>query len=169
MVFRTLTKRLVLGSVTLERGLAPCTKNVCELEFAYPIPEAAHAALAAGTPFTIDRGWLRGFIDFIFEHEGRAYVLDWKTDTLDGYDAASVAAHVRDRYWIQVQVYTLALARMLKLTGPADHEARFGGVVYCFLRGMRPEESPEIGVFFDRPDWAGIEKLERELVAFEYR
>ncbi|MBI3725917.1 UvrD-helicase domain-containing protein [bacterium] len=169
MVFHTLTKRLVLGSLTLESGLAPCTKNLRELEFAYPIPEEAHLALAEGGPFPIEKGWLRGFIDFIFEHKGRSYLLDWKTDTLDDYGPESVAAHVRESYWIQVQVYTLALARMLKLTGAADHEAKFGGVLYCFLRGMRPEEAPEIGVFFERADWAGIKKLERELVAFEYR
>jgi exodeoxyribonuclease V beta subunit len=169
MVFHTLTKKLVLGSVTLESGLAPCTKNVRELEFTYPIPEEAHAALAEGTPLTIETGWLHGFIDFIFEHEGRAYLLDWKTDTLDDYGPDFVAAHVRESYWIQVQVYTLALARMLKLKGPSDHEVKFGGVLYLFLRGMRPEEAPEVGVFFERPSWDEIKKLERELIAFEYR
>ncbi len=155
IVHRTLTKKLDLGGVKLD--LAAGTKNLRELEFAYPIPGAG------------DRGWIRGFIDFIFEHEGRTYLLDWKTDTLDSYDAKSVAEHVRSSYWIQVQVYTLALARMLAPRDAADHEKRFGGVLYCFLRGMRPEQDPGIGVYFLRPDLDGLRTFERELIAFEYR
>lgn len=169
IVWNTLTKKLVLGSVTLESGLTVATRNLRELEFAYPIPEEAHLGLPDGAPLSVEKGWLRGFIDFIFEHDGRTYLLDWKTDTLDDYGPESTAAHVRESYWIQVQVYTLALARLLKLKNSADHEARFGGVLYCFLRSMKPDEAPEVGVFFERTDWQGLKKLEHELVAFEYR
>ncbi len=167
IVHRTLTKRLELGGVALDKGLSCCTKNLRELEFAYPIPEDGHVTLPAGSALTVERGWIRGFIDFIFEHEGRAYLLDWKTDTLDGYDCLSVEQHVRSSYWIQVQVYTLALGRMLALEGRGPDD--LGGVLYCFLRGMRPEDQPDTGVYFLRPGRDDLRSFERELIAFDYR
>src|SRR5205085_4839398 len=117
IVHRTLTKRLDLGGISLDGGLARCTKNVRELEFAYPIPEETRFALPVGSGLTVERGWIRGFIDFIFEHEGRAYLLDWKTDTLDAYDTGSMKEHVKASYWLQLQVYAIALERMLALEG----------------------------------------------------
>ena len=44
----------------------------------------------------------------------------------------------------------------------AAYEARFGGLLYCFLRAMgRGEEGS--GVVFERPAWEDVRAWEREL------
>ena len=45
------------------------------MEFLFPFPAEAGGA---------ERGFVKGFVDFIFEHEGRSYFGDWKTDRLPG-------------------------------------------------------------------------------------
>ena len=61
------------------------TRAAREMEFLFPFPAAAGGA---------DRGFVKGFVDVIFEHEGRTYFGDWKTDRLPAWDAATVDAHV---------------------------------------------------------------------------
>ena len=53
---------------------------------------------------------------------------------------------------MQAQLYTLAALRLLGITDAEDFEQRFGGVLYCFLRGMDPA-LPGRGVHFHRPSW----------------
>ena len=94
---------------------------------------------------------VKGFIDYLFEHDGRVYVCDWKSDSLPGWEPAGLAARCERDYAVQAQLYTLAAARLLGLRDAAAFERRFGGVLYCFLRGMRAGD-PEAGVYFRRPD-----------------
>jgi len=108
-------------------GLPHAAKTVREMEFLFPFPPEA------GGPA---RGFVKGFVDFIFEHEGRSYFGDWKTDRLPAWDAAAVAAHMGDNYAVQEQLYSLALVRMLGITDAATYEARFGGALYIFVRGL---------------------------------
>ena len=108
-------------------GLPHAAKTAREMEFLFPFPAEA------GGP---ERGFVKGFVDFIFEHEGRSYFGDWKTDRLPAWDAATVAAHVDANYALQEQLYSLALARMLGITDAATYEARFGGTLYVFVRGL---------------------------------
>ena len=78
---------IVLGSVPNERRLT-------ELEFCLPSPRVSANALnamlkAAGyevprLTFRDLEGYLKGYIDVVFEHNGRYYVLDWKSNHL-GY------------------------------------------------------------------------------------
>jgi len=82
-----------------------------------------------------ERALVRGAIDLVFEHGGRIYWLDWKSDACGDYGAGALATHVAAHYALQAQIYSLALARMLGIADPADHEARFGGLIYMFLRG----------------------------------
>ena len=97
------------------------------MEFLFPFPAEA------GGP---ERGFVKGFVDVIFEHEGRSYFGDWKTDRLPAWDAAAVAAHVDANYALQERLYALALVRMLGITDAAAYEARFGGTLYVFVRGL---------------------------------
>jgi len=113
-------------------GLPHAAKTVREMEFLFPFPPEA------GGPA---RGFVKGFVDFIFEHEGRSYFGDWKTDRLPAWDAAAVATHMGDNYAVQEQLYSLALVRMLGITDAATYEARFGGALYVFVRGLG--HSPE--------------------------
>jgi exodeoxyribonuclease V beta subunit len=97
------------------------------MEFLFPFPAAAGGA---------DRGYVKGFVDLLFEHQGRVYFGDWKTDRLPSWDEAVVEAHVAKNYALQEQLYALALVRMLGIASEADYEARFGGTLYLFVRGL---------------------------------
>ncbi|HSY39676.1 MAG TPA: 3'-5' exonuclease, partial [Polyangia bacterium] len=108
-------------------GLAHAKREAREMEFLFPFPEAAGGA---------DRGYVKGFVDLLFEHEGRVYFGDWKTDRLPSWDEAVVEAHVAKNYALQEQLYALALVRMLGIASEADYQARFGGTLYLFVRGL---------------------------------
>jgi exodeoxyribonuclease V beta subunit len=166
LVHRALTTSVRLHQSTLSAGLGSCTRELRELEFTYPIPENAHLTLPPGTPLEVERGFIRGFIDFVFEHEGRTYLLDWKSDTLAEYGAEAMKARIDESYRLQLEVYTLALARMLGLSNADDHAERFGGVLYVFLRGVGDGER---GIHFERPSWDDVKAFEANLVAFDYR
>jgi len=114
-------------------------------------------------------GFLRGFIDLVFEHDGRYYVVDYKSNHLgatpDHYRREALrvpmAAH---HYFLQYHLYTVAVHRFLGSRVPGYAYARhFGGVFYLFLRGMSPERGPRTGVFFDRPAESTIALLSRTL------
>jgi exodeoxyribonuclease V beta subunit len=88
-------------------------------------------------------GMLKGFTDLVFEHEGRYWVLDYKSNALGAGDAsyhtASLAAGMADhRYDIQGAIYMQALHRLLRnrmgdAYEPAQH---LGGAIFFFLRGV---------------------------------
>jgi len=112
-------------------------------------------------------GLLTGFIDLVAEHEGRYYVIDWKSNQLGPDDAAYTAdamAHaVLDyRYDIQLALYLVALHRHLGQRLPDyDYDTHLGGGLFVFLRGISAESR---GVFHDRPDRASIEAIDRLLL-----
>ena len=109
-------------------------------------------------------GYLKGYIDLVFEHGGRYYVLDWKSNHLgyspSDYGPAEVrAAMTEHSYALQYLLYSLAVDRYLRHRIPGyRHAAHFGGVLYLFVRGVRPDwvgaDGTPAGVFFDRPSAA---------------
>jgi exodeoxyribonuclease V beta subunit len=141
-------------------GLCTASRAVREMEFLYPIPEIAHAE---GNGWRIERGVVKGFVDLLFEHDGRAYVCDWKGDWLPSWDAAALAAHSVRNYEIQARLYTVAALRLLGIADEATHAQRFGGVLYGFLRGLRTDD-PAAGVHFRRPTWADVQGWQREML-----
>jgi exodeoxyribonuclease V beta subunit len=125
-----------------------------------PLPGIAAANFA---------GMVTGVIDLVFEHDGRFYVADYKSNLLgrrfDDYapDALHRAVLAR-RYDLQYLLYTLALHRYLATRLPDyAYERHMGGVFYLFLRGMRPETGPARGVFCTRPDAALIGALDERV------
>jgi exodeoxyribonuclease V beta subunit len=149
MAYAALTTPVpVLGGVL--SGLARATRLAREMEFLFPFPAAAGGA---------DRGYVKGFVDVIFEQEGRVYFGDWKTDRLARWDPAAVEAHVAANYAVQEQLYALALVRMLGISTAAEYEARFGGTLYLFVRGL-----PD-AIRSRRPTFAEITSWEAELAA----
>jgi hypothetical protein len=68
---------------------------------------------------------------------------------------------VRDHYETQMRLYTVAVVKLLGLFGP-DRYDRFGGMLYCFLRGMG---QPDAGVWSARPAWSEVSAWETELRA----
>lgn len=109
-------------------------------------------------------GMLKGFIDLVFEHQGRYYVLDWKSNWLGPDDNAYTpeamrAAIAERRYDLQYVLYLLALHRQLKARLPDyDYDLHLGGAIYVFLRGG---QSASQGLFMDRPPRVLIESLDR--------
>jgi exodeoxyribonuclease V beta subunit len=88
-------------------------------------------------------GMLMGFADLVFEHEGRYWVLDYKSNYLGADDAAYTAqaldaAMAQHRYEVQAALYMLALHRLLRarLGDAYDPAQQLGGAVYLFLRGI---------------------------------
>ena len=108
-------------------------------------------------------GMLKGFIDLVVEHEGRFYVLDWKSNYLgrddEAYSEAAMAQAVREkRYDLQYCLYLLALHRLLKARLPDyDIDRHLGGALYVFLRG---QHAPSRGVHRERPPRELIEALD---------
>ena len=109
-------------------------------------------------------GLLKGFIDLVFEHGGRYYLLDWKSNWLGPDDAAygqeAMRAVIAEaRYDLQYVLYLLALHRQLKARLPDyDYDRHLGGAIYVFLRGAEAESQ---GLFMDRPPRVLIESLDR--------
>ncbi|MDH5230601.1 MAG: exodeoxyribonuclease V subunit beta [Gammaproteobacteria bacterium] len=101
-------------------------------------------------------GFLKGFIDLIFEHEGKYYIADYKSNYLgDGDHAYHAQAIIDDvakhQYLMQMIIYTLALHQYLKQSlNNYSFEQHFGGVFYLYLRGMKPDVVGS-GVFSYRP------------------
>ncbi len=88
-------------------------------------------------------GMLMGFADLVFEHAGRYWVLDYKSNHLGGDDQAYSAqaldsAMAQHRYEVQAALYMLALHRLLRARLGQDYDParQLGGAVYLFLRGI---------------------------------
>lgn len=131
---------LVLGRIT---------KRVHEVEFHVPVSARTRGPreIAAG------EGFVTGFIDMVFEHRGKYYLLDWKSNHLPGGYGPEELARCMDEssYVLQYRIYAAALLRYLGLRLDSfDYERHFGGIYYVFLRGVDPAK-PGSGVFFYRP------------------
>ena len=112
----------------------------------------------------IPKGFLKGFLDLVFRKDGFYYVVDWKSNRLNGCAAGFTAEGVRaemakEWYFLQYLLYSVVLHRFLKETMGADYswEKNFGGVRYYFLRGIASGGAAP--VFEDRPDEALLDKL----------
>ena len=151
LVHTALTAPLQLGERRLAGGLGRVASERREMEFLYPIP--GHA----------DGGFVKGYVDYLFEHEGLVYFADWKSDLLPAWDRAFITQHVDENYRLQAQLYSLALVKLLEVQSAEAYDARFGGLVYCFLRGMRSDGDGTEGVYFERPSWAQIGEWEAAL------
>lgn len=174
LVRRTLTTPLVPKEPGFQLARVSLGERLTELEFCFPLRAltpvhlrhvlARHGAeLPAGFPTALERlnfnpveGVLRGFMDLVFRHGGRWWLVDWKSNWLgprgEDYTPGAIAAEMATHcYPLQYLLYTLALDRWLTLRLPGyDYARDFGGVRYLFLRGLDPAR-PELGVFADRP------------------
>ncbi len=155
------------------------TDRLNEVEFYYPVkPFSARALAAACTlppdsavPQQIGRlqfkpidGYLRGFMDLVFRHEGRYYLADWKSNWL-GNRSADYSPERLERamagnfYHLQSWLYALALDRFLAARlNDYEYEQHFGGIFYLFVRGLDPAV-PQRGVHFARPSARFLQRL----------
>ncbi|MDP9036908.1 MAG: UvrD-helicase domain-containing protein, partial [Myxococcota bacterium] len=164
MVWRAYTTPLDLPDGRRVDGIARAARVVREMDFVFPIlgpVEATTAGVTSGVAMS-PRGYLRGSIDVAFEHAGVTYFVDWKSDSLNSFEPESLARHARTFYEQQAQLYTLAIVKLLGIGSREEHAARFGGVLYCFLRGMG---SSGRGIWTLRPSWDEVLGWERALRA----
>jgi exodeoxyribonuclease V beta subunit len=108
-------------------------------------------------------GMFKGFIDLTFEHEGRYFVGDYKSNWLgvddDAYTEQAMENSILDnRYDLQYVLYLLALHRQLKARlADYEYDRHMGGAVYLFVRGSRAASQ---GAWFTRPPRELIESLD---------
>ncbi|QSA97707.1 exodeoxyribonuclease V subunit beta [Methylococcus sp. EFPC2] len=163
----------------------PNDRRLNELEFHYPLaaklrPETLQGILHGLGDYRPDsptlrfeptRGVMHGYIDLVFEHEGRYFLADYKSNhlgsTLDAYRSdpelcETMNAH---RYDLQYLLYSVALHRYLgwRLGADYDYERHYGGVYYLFLRGMSPTNTGATGIYATRPPRGLIDALDRSL------
>ncbi len=159
------------------RGLR---SRLAEMEFWFPADAASAAALdrACARRWLGERehaplderrllGLVMGFADLVFEHDGRYWVLDYKSNALGDSDADyhadaladAVAAH---RYDVQAMLYLLALHRQLRarLGRSYDPARQLGGAICLFLRGI---DGPARGCFTMPADIAWLDEFDRLL------
>lgn len=72
--------------------------------------------------------YIQGYIDLLFEHENKIYLLDWKTNWLEEYTPAAMqGAILQHDYNLQASLYKEAVERHFKM--------RCAGAYYFFVRG----------------------------------
>jgi exodeoxyribonuclease V beta subunit len=88
-------------------------------------------------------GLLMGVADLVIQHQGRYWVLDYKSNHLGQDDAAYTASALaasmgQHRYDAQAAIYLLALHRLLRsrLQAEYDPAQHIGGAIYLYLRGL---------------------------------
>lgn len=119
------------------------------------------------------RGMMHGFIDLIFEYQGRYYIADYKSthlgERIEDYHFAALEANNQAHYYdLQYLIYSVALHRFLQLRLPDYQiEQHFGGVYYLYLRGMlaQPSSQSYPGVYYRAIDPAVLLSLEQAMVS----
>jgi exodeoxyribonuclease V beta subunit len=165
---------------TLSRIVAAA--RLQEMEFYFPISAVTPTKLAqaftedrehfeGAIPSTIGRlqfrpmsGFMKGFIDLLFEFEDKFYLVDWKSNwlgaDLDSYARATIDAEMTKRFYtLQLSIYTVAVHRLLRARQPGyEYEKHFGGAYYLFLRGIEPAR-PDFGIHRMKLPGDFVEKL----------
>ncbi|MBD3322929.1 MAG: exodeoxyribonuclease V subunit beta [Chitinivibrionales bacterium] len=187
-VFRTIRELLhrkipcSTGTVTLKE--VPLSRRLTELEFYFPadtidsgqlarlFSQHTSSELARRFPEKLEqlrlsqhKGFIKGYIDCIFEYHNRFYLVDWKSnylgDSIDDYaDPVLYNTMCEEYYIIQYHLYLVALHRYLQNKIPSyEYDTHFGDVLYVFLRGIGPTQDTNTGFFIDRPSQSFVEKL----------
>jgi exodeoxyribonuclease V beta subunit len=103
------------------------------------------------------QGFLAGFVDLVFESNGKWFIADYKTNFLgpnwSDYAAERLeSAMIEHDYLLQAAIYSVAVGRLLTQRLPSfDLERDFGGCVYLYLRGFPTDGPPETGIWHYRP------------------
>jgi len=120
--------------------------------------------------FRQSRGMLHGFMDMVFVHAGRYYIIDWKSNHLGSscqqYSMTDMTRSMAEHaYILQYHLYALALDRYLRLRLPGySYDAHFGGAIYIYLRGVS-SDTPGFGIYHDRPAAEFIRRANDRMLA----
>ncbi len=119
----------------------------------------------------IPQGYMTGFIDLLFRHKGRYYILDWKSNRRGGrptdFDENGLVDEMAEHaYYLQYLIYLVATHQYLRGCLPDyEYDTHIGGVFYLFLRGVDPKV-PGRGIYSDLPPKQMIEALSDVLGEF---
>ncbi len=155
----------------------PRKDRLDELEFHFPLKaDASFLNTLAQEGYMKDAGRLSisqlegimtGLIDLVVRHDGKYYLMDYKSNHLGDreteYQGESLRTAVGEhQYDLQYLIYCVALNRylMLRVTD-YQYDRDFGGVIYLFLRGMNGIN--QSGVYFDKPHARVIEDFDQAL------
>ena len=112
----------------------------------------------------VPEGFIKGYLDLVFRHDGYYYVVDWKSNQLRrdvaNFNARGITAEMADAgYFFQYMLYAVVLHQFLKETLKENYswERNCGGIQYFFLRGIAA--GGEAPVFSDRPSEALFDEL----------
>ncbi len=172
-----LTTALPLGDAEVTLGTLGSHQYLPEMEFLLPAHQVdsadldrlalSHLLPGAPRPPLNDaqlNGMLKGFIDLVFETQGRYYVVDYKSNWLGATshaysEAAMFQGVLEKRQDVQILLYVFALHRLLRarLGDGYDYDRHVGGAALLFLRGI---DHPQHGVCFQRPSRALVESLD---------
>jgi len=106
----------------------------------------------------LEAGFLKGFIDLIFKHDNRYYLLDWKTtklgDSFNHYSQPKLPEALQQHgYRLQYYLYLHAFYRYAKTIDKNFTYDAIGGVIYCFNRAMHASHNDDTAIFFDKPSY----------------
>jgi exodeoxyribonuclease V beta subunit len=177
------------GGTTLCLAQVPAHQRAYEMEFHFPLnplsavqlqrvfaqdPNAKVAEMnglaLARLTFAPMQGFLKGFMDMVFTHAGRFYLVDWKSNhlgnTWDDYTRERIdTVMAGEVYFLQYYLYVVALDQWLRHRVPDyDYETHFGGVYYLFLRGIQGPgaPAPATGIYYTVPDKMILNALKKQ-------
>jgi exodeoxyribonuclease V beta subunit len=128
---------------------------------------AEYAKALSRLGFAPLRGFLTGAIDLLAEHDGRWWVVDWKSNRLgpdaSDYASARLSAEMTEAHYVlQYHLYLVAVHRWLRTRVRGyDYDTHVGGACYPFVRGVGAGDDPTLGLFVDRPPKSRIVALDR--------
>ncbi|MEI8244558.1 MAG: exodeoxyribonuclease V subunit beta [Lentisphaerota bacterium] len=181
MLENVLNTPVTAGGGTFRLAEVARRRRVSEMEFFFQVSDPVrlaelskllqrnfHPETAAGLEHiggkAPRRGFMNGKIDLFFEHGGKYWIADWKTNWMGrAYRAYNHAAlnsdMIANSYLMQAAIYVLAVDKFLRFRVPGyDYNRHFGGVFYLFVRGM-DGRTPDQGVFTMRPELDFIREL----------
>lgn len=89
-----------------------------------------------------------GFIDLLFRVDGKYYILDWKTNMLQGYDSDTVLEAMEEaNYTLQHEIYSVATIQWLEKLFGTEAASLLGGSIYMFVRGGASQLGDKAGCY----------------------
>ncbi len=121
-------------------------------------------------------GMMHGFIDLIFEYEGKYYIADYKSnhlgDQFEDYQYSSLLKAMKtNNYDLQALIYMWVLHLLLEQNLPNYQiDKHLGGYLYLFVRGMSPKAPIDTcGVFYKQIDGKDIAMLQEAFASIKSR
>ncbi|MBN2401302.1 MAG: exodeoxyribonuclease V subunit beta [Spirochaetes bacterium] len=182
MINNVLNSRLSPDLPNFILGNISENNRINELEFYFPLTLIASEGLAEifrlsclnlnknfvqsveRLGFKPHKGFIKGYIDMVFQHNEKYYIVDWKSNFLgndiEDYSIGKINSTMEEHYYIlQYYIYSVALHKYLLSRKPGyNFDTHFGGVFYIFVRGAHPDY-PYSGIYHDVPSKEMIQAL----------